>query len=121
MGLFVAKPKLEPGERVLSSLRANRSLGKRAIGGRLLVTHRRLIFSPHVVDRLLHAESWSWPLTAIDEVGAAARTLEQPLSGGARRRLEVKLVDGGHESFVVNHVERVIAAVTAAKTKADSR
>jgi hypothetical protein len=107
LGIFVAKPYLESGERILFKPGANRSQGNRAIGGHLFVTNQRVIFVPNVVDRLTGAKQWACTLSEIDGVGTAARTFDKPFSGGARRRLELHLDDDRRELFVVNHVEAV--------------
>jgi hypothetical protein len=111
MGIFVPKPHLERRERLLYKRAANRSFGNRAIGGRLFVTTRRVIFAPNVFDRLLRAKVWSCPITAVESVGTSGRTLEDPLSGGARRRLRLSLSGNQQELFVVNNVVTVVEAI----------
>ena len=114
MGLWVSKPRFERGERVLMKPGANRSQGNRAIGGRLFVTDRRVIFVPNIVDRLTGATTWTCGLSDVGDVGTAERSLNEPFSGAARRRLEVRLAGGGKELFVVNHVESVGKALRGA-------
>jgi hypothetical protein len=124
MGLFVPRPKLENGEQLIFKFVANHSRGNRAVGGRVFVTNRRLVFSPNIVDRMTLQKEWHWPSDAIEEVGVADPTTELLFSGGMRRRLRVRLNNGAEELFVVNHVEEVVPRLTevvSANTSAPPR
>lgn len=80
----------------------------RAVGGKMFVTNKRVLFSPHHFDAALGGEKLSIPLEAIEEV-----SLESPgtsgikdrlWGGGARTRLRLDLTDGSAELFVMNGV-----------------
>jgi hypothetical protein len=118
MGLFVPKPRFLPGEHLVARRAANHSRGNRAIGGRLFVTQRRLIFAPNVIDRLIGARPWACRLEDIAAVRDAERTKDQPFSGGMRRRLLVNLRGDGQEFFVVNHVDDLIQMLRQAVSDA---
>lgn len=107
MGLFVPKPHLEDGETIVLKRAANRAEGGKARGGHLFATNRRLIFAPNVIDRVTGAKVWACKYSEIELVGTAERTFNEPFSGGARRRLELRFTDGHYERFVVNHLNTV--------------
>jgi hypothetical protein len=109
---FVAGLVLHPGEQVLETFRANRSQGWRAVGGRLVLTDRRLVFVPHAVERATGGKVWEQPLTSMTTVSLAARGWG-PLDGSLRRR--VMVASGDERSyFVVGKASDVIAKVQAA-------
>ncbi len=53
---------LQPGENETHSKRANYSAGNRAVGGRLHVTDRHLVFEAHGFDKALGGKSVDVPL-----------------------------------------------------------
>lgn len=65
-----ATPVFEAGELVRWEGRANRMEGRRAIGGKLCLTDRRLIFVPHRFERLIRSKPWAWSLSEIHDVEA---------------------------------------------------
>ncbi len=94
-------PELEPSEQVLLRKAANRSQGRRSVGGRLTVTDRRLMFKPTIFDSLLFGKAWSANRDEVAGVGAADR-------GGMRKRLCVRTSDGDEQLFVVNKLDDLI-------------
>lgn len=89
--LRVIEPELRPGERIVWEAKANRYQSKlRAVGGRLYLTDRRLVFARHEFDASIGGEEWSAPLTEIEGVDVA----------GLRRLVHVHL-GGETERFVV--------------------
>jgi hypothetical protein len=105
----------EPGEHVVWSQGVNRTQSNsRAVGGKLFLTDRRLIFCPHLFDAATGGEPWEVRLAEISGVGIAPKTPEL-LSGGIRDRLQIELTDGAVEPFVVNHVQQVVAQLEAAR------
>jgi ABC-type taurine transport system ATPase subunit len=104
--------RLEAGETIQLKRLANRTQGNRAIGGRLVVTDRRLAFSPSSVERRLRAQDWQCLLAEVREVDTAKRTAD-PLSGGLRRRVRVALTGNREELFVVNDVDEVARQIRA--------
>ena len=107
MGIWVRDPALNQAETILWKRAANRTQsGLRAVGGYLFLTNSRLLFQPHRFDAATGGKTWSTPLASIRGVGAEPRN-GNPLSGGLRTRLQIKLDDGHSELFVVNRVDEV--------------
>ena len=100
---FGPPPVMVDDERWVSHLAANRSQGKRAVGGGLHLTTQRLLFSPNVIDARLGGKPWSCALSEIASVGIERGrfSLLELFSGGLRDRLRVDLHDGRRERFVV--------------------
>lgn len=109
---WVPDTPLEPGEIERHALLANHSVDWRAVGGKLVITDRRLIFRPNRVDRRLGGEVWTVPLGHIADVGARQRTWH-PFNGGLRKRLRIVTTDGAEHLFVVNGLDGVIAKIQA--------
>jgi hypothetical protein len=98
----------EPQEQVAWSQGANRiQKSGRAVGGKLFLTDRRLVFCPHWVDGVMGGKTWKTPLAAIAAAGAAPK-------GGRRDRLRIELDDGEEELFVVNHLAEVVSRLEPA-------
>jgi hypothetical protein len=93
-------PKLQPGEEIVWSARANRAQGGRAVGGKLYVTDRRMMFAPNRIEQRLKGCEWSCSVGAVREIGVKQRG-GNPFSGGVRRRLRVALAEKD-ELFVVD-------------------
>ena len=108
------KPSLRPDETEIETHRANRSQGSRAVGGHLLLTDQRLVFYAHKFDSSTGGQDWECALTSISDVDVAPRGWH-PFNGEMRRRLRVDY-DGTIERFVVNHVQRIVAAIDRART-----
>lgn len=86
---------------------ANRQQRRRAVGGRLLLTSERLIFTSNRLDRLTGGSDWSVDRDDVTAVDVAAPTLENgPFSGGLRSRLRLTLIGGTEELFVVRSPDR---------------
>jgi len=107
---------IEPGESVLWEKKANRTQGARAVGGKLVLTDRRLLFAPHAVDRATGGTAWITPLADVDEAGQAPRdvSLGSMFSGGLAKRLRVTTSGGDEEFFVVRNVAEVAAQIMEA-------
>lgn len=84
---------LESDEQLIHAGPANHVRGPEAVGGRLVLTTRRLAFRPHAVN--VQREPASYPLATIAKVGVA-RTF-----GIVPNGLVVTLADGSRERFVV--------------------
>jgi len=106
--------------------RANHTQNRRrAVGGKLFVTDRRLGFVPHSFDDALAGNHVDVPLDAVETVtaeptrrspGAILRSpLETLFGGGLRVRLRIETADGEVELFVVDEVESVIEKIEAAQ------
>lgn len=115
MGIFFKPAQLAGDETLIWKKLANRTQGARAVGGRLFLTDRRLMFQPNRIDAVLRGRAWSTPLTLIERVG-----YEDPdgslfsgglFSGGLRTRLRIDLVGGGTELFVVNGVDSAVQII----------
>jgi hypothetical protein len=105
---------LEAGESLIWSRRANHTQGPaRAVGGRLFLTDRRIVFVPHAFDRDLWGRAWSCPLSEIAEVGEEPRTWGL-FDGGMRRRLRVTPNRGDKALFVVNKLRDAVQQIRAA-------
>ena len=113
MGIFFKSPDVHAPEKVHWKKVANRTQGNRAVGGRLFLTERRLIFEPNRLDAATKGRSWSAPLKSIAGVGKDAPT-GSLISGGVRTRLRLDLDDGHSEYFVVNGVHHVVEIIERA-------
>jgi hypothetical protein len=104
---WLAKHKALDGELVEFSVLANRTQSSnRAVGGKLFVTNKRVLFSPHLIDYLLKGELFALNLAdivRIDRQGAGGDTF----GGGLRARLLIE-TRSGPELFVVNKLDSVI-------------
>lgn len=87
----------------LLRVRANMVRGRRAQGGHLTVTDRRLTFEPHIFERLLGGRAWSLPLADVTSVEIADRD-GNPFDGSLRGRLAIASAEG-RTLFVVPHAE----------------
>ncbi len=105
---FGPPPELAADEHWVVHLAANRSQGKRAVGGGLHLTTQRLLFSPNVIDAKLGGKPWSCALPEILSVGVERSrfSLLELFSGGLTDRLRLDLRDGGRELFVVRDPEQ---------------
>ena len=103
---------VRPDEQLVLRRPANRTQGRRAVGGALFLTAGRLVFSPHRLDRLTGGRPWEADLTSVATVGVLPRT-GGLTDGGLRDRLHVQLHDGGSELFVVKGLPQVVETVRA--------
>ena len=99
----------EPAERVVWSQLANRvQSSHRAVGGKLFLTDRRLVFCPQWVDGATGGKTWDASLATVAAVGTAPKR-------GRRERLRIEIADGDEELFVVNRVAEVVSRLDAAR------
>jgi hypothetical protein len=106
---------LQPGENETFSKRANYSAGKRAVGGRLYVTDRRLVFEAHGFDKALGGKSVDVPLRDVTAVSVEPKGsfVKNLTSGGIRDRLRAEAGGTAH-LFVVSPVAEVVEQVRRA-------
>lgn len=100
---FGPPPELAAGEAFQLNVPANRTQGKRAVGGGLHVTNFRVMFTPNVVDASLGGKAWSCPLheIAMVRVEPGRFALTELFSGGLRSRLCIEERSGEVNLFVV--------------------
>jgi hypothetical protein len=103
VGLWVPEPELDGDESIVWRRLANRTQGWRAVGGRLTLTSRLLVFKPHRFDRATRGHAWTAPRDDISAVGLEPRSPGSVFGGGLRVRLRVDLEQGGAELFVVRN------------------
>ena len=114
--IFLPRPGLEPGERVLRTWPANWLRRGVARGGTLNLTDRRLLFQPNTVEALIGLRAGSWDrsqLAGTELVGGGRRIATW------QRRLGVVLADGEVVEFVVREpgtAVREFAALLAGRT-----
>lgn len=98
----------EENENVLWSCLANRTQSnKRAVGGKLFLTNKRLLFCPHLFDYVLGGQKLSINLNEIASIDNQDKGGDF-FGGGARKRLKISLKDGNIELFVVNKLDMVV-------------
>jgi hypothetical protein len=104
----------EPDEHEVWSQLANRvQSSHRAVGGKLFLTDRRLIFCPHWIDAVTGGRTWSLPLASVAGVGITPKGGDR-FAGGLRDRLRIELADGDEQLFVVKRLDEVVARLEAA-------
>lgn len=103
---------LEPGERPLKSGGANMQRGAETVGGKLFLTSARLVFRPHALN--LQSAPSQIGLGAVVDVAAAWTKVfgKLPL---LKNSIELTLVDGTRQSFVVTGRSAWIAAIDEAR------
>jgi hypothetical protein len=122
MGVWFCEPRLLPGERQLLRAIANhlaartRGGGIRMVGGRLVVTDRRVLFEPNRLDRITGAVSWTADLNEIRRVvlrpgGKEGFRTYGP--AGARRHVLVETAGAGGAAFGVRDPHGLFAALSA--------
>jgi hypothetical protein len=105
---------LEDDEQLIWSRRANRTQGPaRAVGGRLYLTNRRLLFLPHALDGDIEGHVWWCPVSEIADIGEEPRTWN-PFDGGMRRRLRVTPKRGEPSLFVINKLRDAVHVIRTA-------
>ena len=112
---FGPPPDLADDEHWLAHVAANRTQGKRAVGGGLHVTNHRLLFSPNLIDARLGGKPWSCALVDIVSVGVQRRrfSLLELFSGGLVDRVRFDLRGGARELFVVDRPDQRAAELRA--------
>lgn len=119
-------------EEVLISYPANHSQGKRAVGGKLFVTNRRIAFAPNRLDTNLGGDFWEMPIIDFDSAGTVKPTIRitEIFSGALRTRLVIYASNDGIDYFVVDNPELAASEIYAViyeqaeqggDTKMDSR
>ncbi len=117
---------LREGEQLRFESRANHTQNRRrAVGGKLFVTDRRLGFVPHSFDNSLRGKHVDLDLTSIDAVttepnrrslrGVLGGPLDALFGGGLRTRLRVETTGGEAELFVIDDVESVVEILEDAR------
>jgi hypothetical protein len=110
VSLLFASPHLRTGEVVVWRKFANHFQATgRAVGGRLIVTDRRLIFQPQRLDAALRGQLWEVRLADISSIG------EVPPGSGPnnlRSSLWIEINGSDNEYFVVNGLQEVIRRLT---------
>lgn len=119
MGILFLQPEMQQGESEIWRTRANHVQATRAVGGSLHLTNQRLLFEPHRFERMLKASPWSCDLTRVALVETRQRSMREALAGGLTKRLEVALLEGGSELFVVPSTEIAIDQLEKALPEKD--
>ena len=103
-GLVVPEPAFEEGEEVRWEVRANHFQAKiRAVGGRLYLTNRRLIFTPTKFEKRIRGRLWIMGLADLDSATV-----------GSMRFIRLLAKDGSRQRFVVYEKEAVVEKLNAA-------
>ena len=112
---FGPPPQLRPDEHFVANHAANRTQGKRAVGGGLHFTNYRAFFTPNVVDVALGGKAWSCPLESITAVGIEPGrfSFSELFSGGLQDRLRIEQKDGQRDFFVIWEVRKIAASLQA--------
>jgi len=118
---FGPPPVLLDGESWVSHHAANRTQGKRAVGGGLHYTTHRLLFTPNVIDARLGGKPWSCSLHDVQALGIEPRSfsLLELFSGGLAERMRLELRDGTRELFVIRKPAERITELAALLEAAD--
>lgn len=116
---WTKKPDLEPSEQVVATKAANHTRGSTAVGGRLIVTNRRLIFTPNAFESLLRRRPWSISTDQVVGVGVESASLTHAGGGGLRKRLRVRTADG-EELFLVNKLDQLLRQLNEIGLPVDS-
>ncbi len=100
---FGPPPSLAEDERWVAHFPANRTQGKRAVGGGLHLTTARLLFSPNAIDARLGGKPWACTRDQVASIGVEPGrfAFRELFSGGLRPRVRIDLAGGGCELFVV--------------------
>ncbi len=111
---FGPPPELPGDETFVAHYAANRSQGRRAVGGGLHFTTQRVLFTPNRIDASLGGEAWSCALTEIASLGVQPGkfSLLDLFSGGLRARLRIN-----RDLFVIGAPETKVTELQALVTK----
>jgi hypothetical protein len=104
---WLAKHEAREAESVVWSIKANRTQGKRAVGGKLFITTERVLFSPHLVDAALGGKRAAIELSSLIAVERQPKGGDR-LAGGLRDRLRLVIDGAPDELFVVNQLDVAI-------------
>ena len=116
---WVSKHEALPGESVQHAYNVNylRQTG-RPLGGKLYLTDRRLLFSPHKLDAVLGGERTTIELDSVVDVSTLERgTGPEDEPGRSADRLLVECADDSTHSFVVGKPETVADEIVTAITE----
>jgi hypothetical protein len=112
---FGPLPVLAEGEEWVAHYAANRTQGKRAVGGALHITTLRMLFEPNTMESGMGGRAWScWR----DEIVAAGIhpgrfSLLELFSGGIVDRMLLELKNGRRELFVLNNLGKSFEEIRA--------
>jgi hypothetical protein len=103
---FGPLPAIPYGDEWLAHYPANRTQGKRAVGGSLHITKRSAIFQPNAMELRMGGNAWSCPRDEIIAAGIEPRrfSLFELFSGGFADRLLLELEAGVRELFVISDI-----------------
>ncbi len=121
-GLWHEGLALNDGERVLYAKRANRTAGRRAVGGRLIATDERIAFVPNRFEKRATADlnlvdgGWVTERDNVDDVRLAPRRigLSTIFSGEWRTGVLVSVKSGVDQRFLVPQATEASAEILAA-------
>jgi hypothetical protein len=99
---FGPDPHLAHDEAFVASYPANRTQGKRAVGGGLHFTTQRLLFSPNLIDAGLGGKAWECAHADVTAAGVEPGrfSLLELFSGALAKRLRVEIGERA-EFFVI--------------------
>lgn len=114
-GTWFNRPVLPANEKIVAAYPANHTQGKRAVGGKLFLTSRRLLFVPNRFEQETGGNIWEIPIQDIQSVGRDTPnfSIMHIFSGAWRSRLSISTGLGQGEFFVVNRLDKVIAELNA--------
>lgn len=103
---FGPLPPLPEGEQWVAHYAANRTQGKRAVGGTLHITTNRVMFQPNSMEFRMGGNAWTCSRTELVGAGIEPRrfALLELFSGALVDRLALVLNNGRRELFVVNAI-----------------
>ena len=95
---------------------ANHSLGKPAVGGKLFVTNKRIVFIPNRLDSVTGGKRLEIAASEVTNIGEITKDLAatEAFSGAWRNRLMIEGSSGVFGYFVVNQLPKVIADLNSA-------
>ncbi len=116
---FGAPPSLRLDECFIESHPANRTQGKRAVGGGLHLTNLRVYFTPNVLDAAMGGQRWECGLDQLQSAGVepARLAFSELFSGGVRSRLRLTQRDAQAQLFVVSRPAEVALRFQAALSR----
>lgn len=92
---------------------ANHTVGRGMVSGHLLITNRRVLFTPRLRGG---AKALDRPLADVTGAGVEPRG-RGLFSGGRSDRLRVELADGEVHLFVVKELDRAVELLARARKK----
>ncbi|MEO0415642.1 MAG: hypothetical protein AAF226_11895 [Verrucomicrobiota bacterium] len=110
MGLWIKKLALADGEEVQLELLANHSLGKRAVGGKLVITSMRIVFLPNRLDAATGGQRLEITRDQVESVGVQTKdmAISEAFSGAWRDRLAIYGKSDPFGFFVVNNAQKAV-------------